>query len=54
MQITACEVFEDEIVKYGASQIACRAVPYAADDIRMANAVESDGFVLKILDLSDN
>src|SRR5258706_8975532 len=52
LHVTAGQIFENEIMKNCTTQIAGGAVADAADDIRMANAIEGNGFVLKILDES--
>src|SRR5688500_18087324 len=50
LQVTAGQVFENKIMKDRASQIPGRAVPDAADYVRVANAIERDRLVLKVLD----
>ena len=52
LHVTAGQIFENEVMKNRAAQIAGGAVADTADDIRMANAIERSGFVLKILDES--
>lgn len=49
LQIATRHIFEHEIVKNGPDQVAGRAMANAANDIRVANPIESDGLVLKVL-----
>jgi hypothetical protein len=50
LQIAPGQIFQDQIMKDRSRQVAGRSMSDAANDIRVANAVECYRFVLKILD----
>src|SRR6185503_15881094 len=50
--ITTTQVFQHDVVKGYSIQIEGGAVAQTADDVGMANAIESDRFILEILDKS--
>src|SRR2546425_4671692 len=50
--VTAAEIFQHQIMKCGAVDIERGAVTEAADDVRVTDAIESNCFILKILDES--
>src|SRR5205807_1574312 len=48
-QVATAQIFQYQIMKSSAAEIDCGPVTEAADDIRMTHAIESHGFILKVL-----
>src|SRR5690606_21520415 len=48
LQVAPAHVLKHEVMKDRSLQVACRAVPQPAQDVRVADAVKSDRLILKI------